>query len=570
MNTRIETLPRERSWVDARWFERLLELIPGLLTWFFLLGPIVFSFLIPVAVAYFIIAFDLIWLVKSLRLSSFLVIGYSKLHRRQHFDWQGRLDDLNDIPAAITAREAELSTFLDHNAAALKSPLWNRRFRTLRHSAQDQKTYIAQLKRLDAADILKPTEIYNAVIIATYNESLKTLEPSVRALTDVNYPLKHIMLIIAYEERGGPEIEANVKFLMKKYGHLFGYATAIKHPDGLAGEGKVKGANMTYAAKQFSRTIDERGIPADHVIVTSFDSDHRPDPNYFSYLSFEYAINPDRIHRSYQPIPMFYNNIWDAPAPMRLIATGNSFWMIMQTVRPHLLRNFAAHAQSLQTLRDTDYWHLTSIVEDGHQFWRSYFRYHGNHRVVPLYVPVYQDAVLAGTYLATFKAQYIQLRRWAWGISDFPYVVRNSIKDRSIPLFEKIQQIFRLMEGHFSWATAPLILTFVAWLPLYLNRNFADQVLAHQLPVIASRILSLAMLGLVATVIISLISLPPRPTRYRHTRRIGTLLRMLFQWVILLPLTAIVFSAFAAIDAQTRLMLGRYLDWKVTVKATKR
>lgn len=571
MNTRVETLSgQSSSWVDSRWFERLLELLPGLLTWFFLLGPIVFSFLIPVAVAYFIIAFDLIWLVKSLRLSSFLVIGYSKLHRRQQFDWQARMHDLEDIPGAIKARQAALNTFLSQRAANLKPWRWSRTDRRLRRLAQDQRAYVAQLKGLDVGQVLKPSQLYNAVIIATYNESLKTLEPSVRAILEVNYPLKQLMLVIAYEERGGPETEANAKYLIKKYGSMFGYATAIKHPDGLAGEGRVKGANMSYAARQFSQVIEERGIPAEQVIVTSFDSDHRPDPNYFAALSFEYAINPTRIHRSFQPIPMFYNNIWDAPAPMRLIATGNSFWMIMQTVRPHLLRNFAAHAQSLQTLRDTNYWHLTSIVEDGHQFWRSYFRYHGDHAVVPLYVPVYQDAVLSKTYLATFKAQYIQLRRWAWGISDFPYVVRNSIKDHSIPLGEKVQQIFRLVEGHFSWATAPLILTFVAWLPLYLNRNFADQVLAHELPVIASRILSLAMIGLIATVIISLISLPPRPSRYRYTRRIGTFFIMLFQWVILLPLTAIVFSAFAAIDAQTRLMIGWYLDWKVTEKATKR
>ncbi|HSH31414.1 MAG TPA: hypothetical protein VK963_01975, partial [Candidatus Saccharimonadales bacterium] len=109
------------------------------------------------------------------------------------------------------------------------------------------------------------------------------------------------------------------------------------------------------------------------------------------------------------------------------------------------------------------------------------------------------------------------------------------------------------------------ILTFVAWLPLYLNRDFSEQVLAHRLPIIASNIMRLSLVGIIITVLISLISLPPKPVRYRNTRRLA----MVGQWV-LLPLTAIVFSAFAAIDAQTRLMLGRYLDFRVTEKATKK
>ncbi len=185
--------------------------------------------------------------------------------------------------------------------------------------------------------------------------------------------------------------------------------------------------------------------------------------------------------------------------------------------------------------------------------------------MVPLLSPVFQDAVLAEGYVRTFKVQYVQLRRWAWGVSDFPYVVRESIKNKRIPWADKLIQIGRLFEGHFSWATAPMILTFVAWLPLYLNRRFGDQVLAHELPVIAARILTLAMAGVFVTISISMISLPPKPARYKRSKDIG----MLLQWV-LMPVTAIVFSALTAIDAQTRLMLGKYLDFRVTEKANKK
>ena len=185
--------------------------------------------------------------------------------------------------------------------------------------------------------------------------------------------------------------------------------------------------------------------------------------------------------------------------------------------------------------------------------------------MVPVFTPVYQDAVLAATYLKTFKVQFLQLRRWAWGVSDFSYVVRHSIANHRIPWSNKLVQIGRLFEGHFSWATAPLILTFVAWLPLYLNRQFSYQSLAHNLPIITSRILTIASITIVVTIFISLISLPPRPERYKGIRFVG----MILQWT-LLPVTSMCFSAFAAINAQTRLMFGRYLEFYVTEKATRK
>jgi hypothetical protein len=218
----------------------------------------------------------------------------------------------------------------------------------------------------------------------------------------------------------------------------------------------------------------------------------------------------------------------------------------------------------MASLIKTDFWSVRTIVEDGHQFWRSYFAFDGDHEVVPIFTPVYQDAVLAATYFKTFKVQFLQLRRWAWGVSDFPYVVRNSLANKRIPWSNKRVQIFRLFESHFSWATAPLLLTFVGGMPLFLNRSFAYQSLAHNLPLITSRILLLASLSIAVTVLLSLMSLPPKPERYRKTRFIG----MLAQWA-LLPVIGICFSSMAALNSQTRLMLGKYLEFYVTEKATK-
>jgi hypothetical protein len=565
MTTQVVKDVSVKPLIDQRWFIRLLEIFPGAFTWTVLISPIILSLVSPEIVAYFIIAFDLYWMAKSFRLSINLIRGYNHMHQAGRVKWNTRIDWVRDPDKYIAQNNAEIVRLVASHTDLtrrfyLKLTPARKKLKSLQYDQAILKE-LADHTRLN----LDPDGLYHVVLLATYNESMAILEPSVKSLTEVDFPLKQMMLVIAYEERGGEETEHNAQELIKKYGSKFALAMAVKHPDGIAGEVRGKGGNISYAGRKLTAEIKKRGIEPENVIVTTFDSDHRASANYFSYLSFLYSTDPNRIHKSYQPIPMFYNNIWDAPAPMRVIATGNSFWLLMETMRPHRLRNFAAHAQSLAALIATDYWSVTTIVEDGHQFWRTYFAYDGDHEVVPVFTPVYQDAVLAHTYIRTFRAQFLQLRRWAWGISDFPYVVRNDIANKRIPWSNKLIQTGRLLEGHFSWATAPLLLTFVAWLPLYLNRQFSYQALAHNLPIITSRILTLASISIVLTIFISLISLPPKPKRYRGTKFIG----MLAQW-ILLPVTSMCFSAFAAINAQTRLMFGKYLEFYVTEKAVKK
>jgi cellulose synthase/poly-beta-1,6-N-acetylglucosamine synthase-like glycosyltransferase len=559
-----KTLPVIRV-VDRRWMIRLLEIIPGGVTWTTLLLPVILSFISPIAVAYFIIAFDLYWTVKSFHISFNLYRAYSRLHAAQKIDWKERLEWLRHPRRSLDDITDELDSYvLSHRGVERtlnsKSPAVRKKY----HQISQKRAILQNLMRHERL-ILDPADIFNVVFISTYNESIEILEPSVKALTEVDYPLKQLMLVICYEERGGAEVEANAQMLIERYGDRFAYAVAIKHPDGIVGEHRGKGANISHAGRIFAQYAEDKGLDPEHIIVTTLDADHRAAKNYFTLLTYEYASDPNRLHHSYQPIPMFYNNIWDAPAPMRVIALGNSFWTLTETMRPHRLRNFAAHAQGLATLLATDFWSVTTIVEDGHQFWRTYFAFNGDHQVMPVYTSVYQDAVLAETYLKTFRAQYLQLRRWAWGCSDIPFVLRNMVKNPEIPIGNRIAQFYRLFESHFSQATAPLILTFVAYLPLYLNPRASTSILAQNLPFITSDILTLASIGIIFMVFFSVISLPPRPKRYKRTKFLG----MIAQW-ILLPVTTMGFSAFAAIDAQTRLMFGKYLEFYNTVKVVKK
>src|SRR5690606_18309944 len=138
------------------------------------------------------------------------------------------------------------------------------------------------------------------------------------------YSKDKLIVVIAYEQRGGEEIKSTVERLQKEFaGHFFEFIT-VEHPDGLPGEVVGKGGNITYAGQYLEKWLNKKILALDKVIVTTLDSDNRPHKSYFDYVTYEYIVHEDRTRLSYQPIALFTSNIWDVPAPMRVIATGNS------------------------------------------------------------------------------------------------------------------------------------------------------------------------------------------------------------------------------------------------------
>lgn len=508
---------------------RFFEMLPGLLTWSILALPFVLSVVRPRLGVFLIIGYLLIWFVKSVGLTVRSLQGYKILDEHMKLPWPRMLQDITDRKAVQPDRHV---------------PTW----------------HYENIRRLqDSPPVVEPDNLLHAIIVATYNESREVLEPTIKSVIDSVYDMKKVIFVLAYEERGGDAVETQAKQLVAEYGKHFRYAMAVKHTV-LPGEVKGKGGNITKAARELQKYLEQENIDPINVVVTTLDSDNRPHKYYLAALSYLYCAAPDPVTVSYQPVPVFTNNIWDAPAPMRVIATGNTFWNVVLSLRPHMIRNFSSHAQSMKTLVDTDFWSVRTIVEDGHQFWRTYMRYDGKHEVYPMYIPIYQDAVLANTYWKTLKAQFLQLRRWAWGASDVAYVLERGYFTRNkIPKLDLTFKFLRLLEGHISWATAPWLLAFAAFIPALFN---SEDYAANQLPLIVSRIQRIALLGIFFTLFLSLKMLPPKPARYKRRRTIF----MVLQWVML-PVTTVVYNASAALYSQTRLIFGKYIgSFDVTEK----
>ncbi len=522
---------------------RFFEMVPALLSYGALILLIVLSLVSPLLAAVYLMLIIVTLLVKAVGIAYHTIGGRNALERAQKLNWQERLEDFENPVESYALRSTSHS-----KAFGMKAHLENLR-----------------LAAADPAAFPKPSELYNLVIIAAYNEGYEVIEPTVQSVLATTYDKSHLIIALAYEERGGPEIEKTALRLQKQFASKFVDFVIVKHPRDLPDEVVGKGGNITFAGKHMQKWLDEKGIEYKNVLVTTLDSDNRPHSVYFDYATYEFVVHEDRKHLAFQPISLFLNNIWDVPAPMRVVATGNSFWNIISSMRPHALRNFASHSQPMEALVEMNFWSTRTIVEDGHQYWRSYFYFNGNYDVIPLFVPIYQDAVLDVTYRKTLKAQFIQLRRWAYGASDVPYVAtRVFTNNRNVPFLAGLSRLIRLIDGHLTLAVVTILVTLGGWVPLFINQQAYHDVVAHQLPDVISVIQRIALVGLFITVFLSLKMLPTRPERYKRSRSIG----MVLQW-FLMPVTAICYSAAAALYSQTRLLFGRYLTkFDVTTKAT--
>ncbi len=484
---------------------RFFEILPGLLSWSTLIGVVLLSFLAPAIAAYLIIGFSLFWLLKTIYLSIHVRHNWRRLRHNMKTDWSEMVKNLKS----------------DH--------LWQ------------------------------------LILLPYYNESYDTVRHTVQKLTEVTGNKKKIIVVLAPEERAGEHAKEIAEKVIKEYKDIFGHTLISVHPKDFPGDMAGKGSNIAYAAEEARiKILDPGHIPHENVIVSAFDIDTIVYPDYFQCLIWYFLTTEDPHHASFQPVPLYNNNIWDAPSFSRVAATSGTFWQMIQQERPEKLATFSSHAVSFKALYEINYWQRNMVSEDSRIFWNLLFANNGNYRVVPISYPVSMDANLAPSAWETFKNIYVQYRRWGYGVENVPYILYHSIKNKAIPLRKRIHLSLVQIEGFWSLATHPLVLFSLGWLPLLVGgREFSTTILSYNLPIVARTFLTLAMFGLVVSAIISTTLLPKRPTKHSRLRYIT----MVLQWV-LVPITMIVFSAIPGLDAQTKLMFGKYIGFKVTPKYT--
>ena len=540
---------------------RLLEILPGAMSYTMIILLFALSIISQALGSYYLLLIIAVTLVKAVGIVYRTIQGYNAAKRAEKVNWHERLVDL-ETPHE---RYEELLKY------KCKEFAFSEHVENLKLLSVGKDLVLSESEVIvddEPISFPKPKEIYHAVIMVAYNEGLETLIPTVEAVRDGSFDNERIIFVFGHEERGGEAMIENAKVLKDKFKDDFFEFITVMHPKDLKDEIQGKGPNLNFAAGELLEFVKKKKIPLGNVIVTSLDSDNKMSKWYLDYVAYQFIVHPNRQHLSYQPVSLFTNNIWDAPAPMRIIAISNSFFNIISSMRSHTLKNFASHSQPLLALSEMGFWSKKTIVEDGHQYWRSLFFFKGNYEVLPIHVAIYQDAVMEETLIKTLKAQFVQLRRWDYGASDVAYVgVRLFSKDRKrigkmpfLPLFAKF---VRLLEGHVTLAAISPMVAFGGWVPKIINSRSKD-LLTFNLPNTISLIQAFASVGLMMTILLSLKMLPPRPKEVKTPR-----ILMILQW-LLMPAVAIVYQSFAAFYSQTRLLTGNYMEkFDVTKKVVK-
>ena len=543
-----------------RWLERLLEMVPGTISWAILILPLWLSFSYPWLVAYFVLSFDFYWLCRALWFSGAVLIAFSRVREVLATDWADRLAGLRDPAArraALEVRLAGLGTDMPRGAfgfSALARPDGSERRRLRRE--------IDQLRQVEALPEAPPSveEIIHLALIPTYTEPLDKLRQTVAALAAADWPRERKICAIITRETDELGI-ANVKALQEEFGRAFSELIHILDP---LEPGIVVGKSsaMAWGGRYLYRLlVRERGMDPRRIVVTDLDADYRVHPQYFTYLTWVHLTDPNRETQLYQPIPYFHNNIWDVPMLQRLFAALLTQLQMWRSALPEKLQSFGSYSTTLHMVHDVGYWATDAIPEDSRFFWKSYFRYGDRFRAVPLFIPIYGDAVRARGYWRTMAQQYLQARRWAWGVTDIPFVIQNAMRHREIPFSSRFWRMANLFGEHINWAIAPFVVMFGATVPLIINPAFAETTLGQNLPLFASAMLTIALVSLFVLVVVEHRIVPPRPAHWGRFQRLMSYL----QWLGL-PLVGIFFSTLPALDAQTRLLTGRYLEYRVTEK----
>jgi cellulose synthase/poly-beta-1,6-N-acetylglucosamine synthase-like glycosyltransferase len=488
---------------NYRLVRRFLEILPGFISWNLILFPFWGSFFFPLEVAYFILFYDIYWLYQSTMFGVGALMGHYKIEASKVTDWLGEVKGFGD---------------------------WRK--------------------------------VHHIVVVVTYKEPLHILRRTFQAIAKQDFPRKNITIVLATEakEEAGQRQE-KVTALKKEFGNIFGHFLVTVHrlqPGEVAG----KSSNERYAALEAKKhLVDGLGYDINYLTISSCDADHVYHPKYFSALAFHFLDNPQRYLRFWQPVVLFYNNFWSLPALTRITNTFGSIRHISLTIHSYRLISCANYSTSLRLVDEVGYWDPDVIPEDYRIFFKAFFAKNGQVEVDPIALPVLVDAAESTSTWKTLVNQYEQYKRWAWGTVDDAYIIYHYLVAKKISFWNKTVRVLHVLRDHILWPVHWFVITLGVNIPAFINPDFTKSAMGYMLANFSSAILSLALLSLIVVI---WVSGKQRPKKPENVSRLRALL-VPFEF-FLMPISGFFFTALPGIDAHTRLMLGKYLEYRVTEK----
>ncbi|MBP8961105.1 glycosyltransferase family 2 protein [Patescibacteria group bacterium] len=487
---------------------RLLEIIPGALTWLFLLSPIWLGILFPQFIVFILISLTVYWAYMGLRHYLGMYKGYLRYKAELGEDWW------------------ENCKSLDFSLLPEKE--------TLPPSLSDVRHF---------------------VLVPVVNEPYEVLKEPFEKYCSQNFPLEQIVLVYTIEEKYAKETIENLKEITDDRKGEFADILMFTHPAGIPGEAIGAGAaNRTWGAKHAIEYLQERGENLRNYIFSTFDADHVLHPQYLSRLTHLYLTSDKRDNKFFQSaVALFDNNYWEVPVFMRIEATSVALGGLAEwSVKGKLKDTFSAYSSSLQTLIDADFWDVSLGVDDQIFYWRAFFVRKGDFWGVPHYIPYYADAVAGYNFFSSCKSLYKQLLRWGWGVIDFPLSVKEFLKNKEIPFYLKIAWMFRHLEKRVLLIDSVFLITFGFGILTFANPDVKQATFAYSFPQATSIILTATLVFFIPITLLRFKIVRPMPEEWPYWRKF---LAVMEGPMVIFNMMS--FSFFPQIEAQTRMLLGK-------------
>ncbi len=414
--------------------------------------------------------------------------------------------------------------------------------------------YNEKLQKLPTADQIK-----HFIIIPNYKEPIYKLEETIESFLASDYPYKKLSMVLAFEKREEEAVEKD-RVLREKYGHFFEHILTSYHVLE-SHEAPGKASNQTFAAKLVKQFALENSINMEDILITICDADSHLPTNYFSYLTHTYLNDPEKKYHFYWAPVLLYNNFWQLPLFVRMQATLSSIVRLASVAQKDRLIHVSTYSTNLWLLSEVNFWDVDIIPEDWHIYFQAFFKFGEKVRTMSLFTIINGDAVFSGGLFKTLLNRYEQEKRWAWGVTDFGYGWKKLFTTPHIPFWIKFKKMYMLAETHFLWPTSFFLLTLSASIPPLINPVFKRTVLGFLLPQISGLILTIATASLLLYIYLDI----QLRKKMKIETKVKNLPLLFIQWY-LLPVVSFFLSSLPALDAHTRVLLGKKITYKVTEK----
>jgi cellulose synthase/poly-beta-1,6-N-acetylglucosamine synthase-like glycosyltransferase len=409
-------------------------------------------------------------------------------------------------------------------------------------------------------------EVQHLVIIPNYKEPLHVLRRTLTALAEQHRASSGITIVLAMEAAEDGCVE-KAQTLRGEFARRFRHFYFTVHPRGLPGEMQCKSANQAWAARWAKRKlVDELGYAIDHILVTTMDADTRWHPLHFDALTYLFATHPQRHLRFWQSPIRYHGNIWDISPLMQIINAYATALELAYLAAPWWLpMPMSSYALSLRLLDSSGYWDSDVIADEWHMFIKAFFARNGEVQLERVFLPFLADATTGETLPDAFRNRYLQTLRHAWGSKEVGYMVAKMLEHPEIEFRRSARILFRISHDILLAGAGWIIMTVGSQLPLLLNPGLLQQMVEQGFanPTFALLQIAFSLVSIIGVVFWfqDFIVRPPRTHPPTWMERLLTLLSF-----PLLPVLTLVFVALPTLQAQTRLLAGTPLQFRVTKK----